>query len=50
MFLKVETLHWRVLTSMVMGVKTKRLERLKAKADSKNPSWYFSVVLEDFHG
>ena len=35
---------------MVMGVKTNKFVRLKANAESKNPSWYFSVVLEDFHG
>lgn len=33
-----------------MGVKTNKFVRLKANAESKNPSWYFSVVLEDFHG
>lgn len=35
---------------MVMGVKTNKFARLKANADSKNPSWYFSVVVEDCHG
>lgn len=37
-------------TSMVIGVKTKRLVRLKAKAASRNPIWYFSEVVEVFHG
>jgi hypothetical protein len=35
---------------MVIGVKTNRLVRLKAKDESKNPSWYFSAVDADFHG
>lgn len=35
---------------MVMGVKTNRLVRLKAKADSRKPSWYLSAVDDDFHG
>jgi hypothetical protein len=33
-----------------MGVKTNRLERLNANADSKNPSWYFSAIDDDFQG
>lgn len=33
-----------------MGVKTNKFARLKAKAESKKPSWYFSAVSEDFHG
>jgi len=37
-------------TSMVMGVKTNKFVRLKAKAERRNPSWYFSVVDDDFHG
>lgn len=40
----------RYLTSMVMGVKTNKLVRLKAKAESRKPSWYFSAVDDDFHG
>ena len=39
-----------LITSMVMGVNTKRLVRLKAKAERRNPSWYFSAVEADFHG
>lgn len=35
---------------MVIGVKTKRLLRLKAEAESKNPNWYLSELEEDFHG
>lgn len=35
---------------MVMGVKTNKLARLNANADSKKPSWYFSAVDDDFHG
>lgn len=35
---------------MVMGVKTKRLVRLKAKAERRKPSWYLSAVEDDFHG
>lgn len=37
-------------TSMVIGVKTNKLVRLKMDADSKKPSWYFSAVAADFHG
>ncbi|KAM2543196.1 hypothetical protein TB2_022544 [Malus domestica] len=35
---------------MVMGVKTKRLVRLKAEAESKKPSWYLSATEEELHG
>lgn len=37
-------------TSTVIGVKTNKLARSNARADSKKPSWYFSAVDEDFHG
>lgn len=39
-----------IFTSMVIGVKTNKLVRLNAKEESKNPSWYLSVVEEVFHG
>ncbi|KAM2526408.1 hypothetical protein TB1_023804 [Malus domestica] len=35
---------------MVMGVKTKRLVRLKAEADSKKSSWYLLATEEELHG
>lgn len=35
---------------MVIGVKTKRLLRLKANAARMNPSWYFSEAEAVFHG
>lgn len=35
---------------MVIGVKIKRLLRLKANAARMNPSWYFSEADADFQG
>jgi hypothetical protein len=37
-------------TSMVMGVKTRRLERSKPRAESRKPSWYRSREAADFQG
>lgn len=37
-------------TSMVMGVNTKRLVMLKAKAARRNPSWYLCSVEAVFQG
>lgn len=37
-------------TSIVMGVKTNKLVRLKAREDSKKPSWYLSATEEEFQG
>lgn len=39
-----------LITSIVMGVKTKRLERSKPRLDNKNPSWYLSIDDADLHG
>ncbi|KAL0916310.1 hypothetical protein M5K25_013811 [Dendrobium thyrsiflorum] len=38
------------ITSTVMGVNTRRLERLKPREERRNPSWYRSRDDADFHG
>lgn len=39
-----------MVTSIVMGVKTNKLVRLKAKEEIKKPSWYLSATVEELHG